>query len=144
MNIHHRPIFDTKAVEQHYSDKDGVPVHYVCTSALNHGTVAADIFYRETPHPEFGNRYFGLYKNPHSDYSQIMITNADAIEELEFGMKEVNNEWHYSQHRHDFYSVGDVSIDGGRAYFRVVGDVKLPTKFLKVKDGKFVEMEEVM
>jgi hypothetical protein len=76
-----------------------------------------------------------------------MITNADSIEDLEFGMKEVESAWHYSQHRHDFYTVGNVSLDGGRAYFRVVGEINLPTKMLRVKDGKFVEIsnnEEVV
>jgi hypothetical protein len=147
MNIHHRPIFDTKAIIKHYSEKDGVPISYVCTSALNHGTVATDIFYRETPHPEFGNRYFAIYKNSYADNAQVMITNADSIEDLEFGMKEVESAWHYSQHRHDFYTVGKVSLDGGRAYFRVVGEINLPTKMLRVKDGKFVEIsnnEEVV
>jgi hypothetical protein len=142
MNIHHRPILDTKRVCELYSAKDGVPVTYVCTSALGSEEWAMDIFYRETPHPEFGNRYFGLYHNPSfSSDGTIMITNADKIESVEFGMKEHNEEWHYSRHRHDFYTIGDVSLDGGRAYFRCVGNVGSPTKWLEVKDGKFVEKE---
>lgn len=141
-NIAHRPKFDTAKVCEHYSAKDGVPVKYVCTSALGGQEFAVDIFYRETPHPEFGNHYFGLYHNPYSDNAEIMITNADKIEELEFGMKEHDGQWHYSQHRHDFYTVGDVSLDGGRAYFRCVGNVRSPTKFFAVKDGEFVEKEE--
>ena len=142
MNIYHRPILDTKRVCELYSAKDGVPVTYVCTSALGGEEWAMDIFYRETPHPEFGNRYFGLYHNPSfSSDGTIMITNADKIESVEFGMKEHNGEWHYSRHRHDFYTVGDVSLDGGRAYFRCVGNVRSPTKWLEVKDGKFVEKE---
>ena len=142
MNIHHRPIFDTKRVCELYSAKDGVPVTYVCTSALGAQEFAVDVFYRETPHPDFGNHYFGLYRNPHfAADNTIMIINADKIEELEFGMKEYNGEWHYSQHRHDFYTIGDVSLDGGRAYFRCVGNVRTPTKWLEIKDGKFVEKE---
>lgn len=140
-NIAHRPMFDTARVCNHYSAKDGVPVKYVCTSALGSQDFAVDVFYRETPHPEFGNRYFGLYRNPYANDTEIMITNADKIEELEFGMKEHDNKWHYSQHRHDFYTVGDVALDGGRAYFRCVGNVNTPTKFFAVKDGEFVEKE---
>lgn len=99
-----------------------------------------DIFYRETPHPEFGNRYFGLYHNQSfSSDGMIMITNADKIEDVEFGMKEHDGEWHYSQHRHDFYTVGDVSLDGGRAYFRCVGNVRSLTKWFEVRNGEFVE-----
>ena len=144
-NIAHRPLFDTARVEKLYSEKDGVPVKYVCTSALGDGAQAMDIFYRETPHPEYGNRYFGLFES--NNYGGvrggISITNADRIETVEFGMKEVDGVWHYSQHRHDFHSVGPVSIDGGRAYFRVVGDLQLPTKFFEIKDGEFVEKEYV-
>lgn len=142
MNIKHRPIFDTETVIKHYSEKDGVPIKYVCTSAPNTGTLAADIFYRETPHPEFGNHYFGLYINPYANGAQIMITNADAIEELDFEMIEVNDQLHYSQHRHDFHSIGDVSIDGGRAYLRLSGNMTHPTMKLKVKNGEFVEVKE--
>jgi hypothetical protein len=137
MNINHRPIFDTEKVCKLYSEKDGVPVTYVCTSALGSEAQAMDIFYRATPHPEFGNRYFGLYYSAITE--AIMITNADKIEGAEFGMVEVNGQFHYSQHRHDFYSVGGVSLDGGRAYHRRVGDMNPPTLWFKVKDGKFVE-----
>lgn len=137
-NIAHRPLLDKDKVCEHYSKKDGVAVKYVCTSALSGEEFAMDIFYRETPHPEFGNRYFGLYHNGYN----MMITNADAIESAEFTVMEVDGAWHYSQHRHDFYTVGDVSLDGGRAYFRCVGNVNRPTKNVKIKDGDFVEEEQ--
>ena len=141
VSIHHRPIFDTIRACELYSAKDGVPVTYVCTSALGDEAQAMDIFYRETPHPEFGNRYFGLYNanNYGGVRGGLMIANADKIEEADFGMKEHNGEWHYSQHRHDFYTIGDVSLDGGRAYFRCVGDVSSPTKWFEIKDGEFME-----
>jgi len=145
MNIHHRPITDIEKVVEHYSKKDGVDVKYVCTSALGNEARAMDIFYRETPHPEFGNRYFGLYYGMTLPFDgapdgaeALMITNADAIENAEFGMVEVNGQYHYSKHRHDFYSVGNVSLDGGRAYFRRVGDMSIPATFMKISDGKFV------
>jgi hypothetical protein len=149
MNIQHRPIFDTDKVCKHYSEKDGIPIKYVCTSALGHEAQAMDIFYRETPHPEFGNRYFGLgwgmtlpFDGAPDGARQIVITNADKIEDAEFGMVEVDGGLHYSQHRHDFYSVGDVAVDGGRSYFKRVGDLSVPTKWLKVKNGKFVEEKD--
>lgn len=144
MNIQHRPIFDTDKVCKHYSEKDGVQIKYVCTSALGHEAQAMDIFYRETPHPEFGNHYFGLYwRRLHFELpAELMITNADKIEDAEFGMVEVDGGLHYSQHRHDFYSVGDVAVDGGRSYFKRVGDLSVPTKWLKVKNGEFVEEKD--
>ena len=61
MDIKHPKIFDTDALEEHYSEKDGVPVHYVCTTDLKASDKPADIFYRDTPHPEFGNKYFGMF-----------------------------------------------------------------------------------
>jgi len=144
MNIQHRPLFDTDKVCKHYSEKDGVTIKYVCTSALGHEAQAMDIFYRETPHPVFGNRYFGLFWHRlHFELpAELMITNADKIEDAEFGMVEVDGGLHYSQHRHDFYSVGDVAVDGGRSYFKRVGDLSVPTKWLKVKNGEFVEEKD--
>lgn len=145
MNIKHSPIFDTNRVCELYSKKDGVPVTYVCTSATTeHAANAADIFYRETPHPEFGNRYFGVYRafglaefDP-----QIFICNADKIEDFDFGMVEGPEAWEYSQHRHDYRQVGNCAVDGGRAYFRRVGDLSAPAKYMKIVDGKFVEMTD--
>lgn len=141
MNIKHHPILDVQKAEKLYSEKDGVPVKYVCTSALDLGINSMDIFYRETPHPEFGNRYFGLYIwYPVDEYEpRLMITNADKVEDLEFEMVQVDGEWHYSQDRHDYNTVGDVSIDGGRAYLRMVGNLSHPVKTFKVKNGEFIE-----
>lgn len=133
MNIKHYPIFDTQKVIDFYSEKDGVPIKYVCTSALDSETFARDIFYRETPHPEFGNRYFALYR-----YGEgILICNADKIEEVDFGMIEGPDGWEYSQHRHDYRVVGESMIDGGRAYIRRGGPAMF--KPMRVKDGEFVD-----
>lgn len=146
MMINHEPIFDTKRVCELYSEKDGVPVTYVCTSAPNaHATYAADIFYRETPHPEFGNRYFGLYRNPNpAADGTLLITNADPIEDLTFTAIYSNmlEQWVYSKHRHDYKEVPgeNVAIDGGRSYDRMVGDFKSAmVKTFVVKDGEFME-----
>ena len=137
MNIQHSPLFDTAKVEQLYTEKDGVLVKYVCTSAAySTAEFAADIFYRPTPHPEFGNHYFGLYTNHfHEDKPTIMITNADQIESLEFGMIESKGKYYYSQHRHDYKVIDDKMIDGGRAYIRSgAHDVDV----FKIQDGEFV------
>ena len=139
MNIQHSPLFDTAKVEALYTEKDGVEVKYVCTSAANSGTSAMDIFYRPTPHPEFGNYYFGLYTNHfHEDKPTIMITNADQIESLDFGMIESKGKYYYSQHRHDYKVIDDKMIDGGRAYIRSgAHDVDV----FKIQDGEFVRYE---
>lgn len=132
--VFHRPVLNPKKVCDLYSEKDGVPISYVCTTELNGCNFPIDIFYRSTPHPEFGNHYFGLYwhQNGH-----LMITTADSIEDESFECVFVNGQWHYSRYRHDFYSVGDVSIDGGRAYTKLVGNVNVQGATFIVEDGEF-------
>ena len=134
MNIQHSPLFDTAKVEAHYTEKDGVDVKYVCTSALGSQDFTTDVFYRPTPHPEFGNKYFGLYHDHMRGH--MMITNADQIESLDFGMIEDDGKYYYSQHRHDYKVVGEKMIDGGRAYIRSGAHA---VQVLKIKDGEFVE-----
>lgn len=140
--IHHRPKFDIHAIEQFYSNKDGVEVRYVCTSAIDTGTSAGDIFFRETPHPEFGNRYFIIASRfmEGGVSPTLTIASADIIEDLDFEMIKGTNGWEYSQHRHDFYEVlgTGLAIDGGRAYCRLVGNnMAHEPRAFRVKDGKF-------
>jgi hypothetical protein len=136
MNIQHSPLFDTAKVEKIYSEKDGVDVKYVCTSALGSQDFATDVFYRPTPHPEFGNKYFGLYHDHMRGH--MMITSADTIESLDFGMVESKGKYYYSQHRHDYKVIDDKMIDGGRAYIRSgAHDVDV----FKIQDGEFVRYE---
>ena len=131
MNINHEPLFDTAKVEAHYTEKDGVDVQYVCTTDLNASDVPVDVYYRETPHPQFGNRYFGLYYDTIRDH--LMICNADKVEELEFGMIEVDGKYYYSQSHHDYKVIEGKMIDGGRAYIRSSGGAVS----MRVKAGKF-------
>ena len=137
----HEPLFDTNKIVAHYTEKDGVPVKYVCTSAIQeHADFSADVFYRETPHPTYGNRYFAIYRNMFAAGSQIMITNADCIEDLSFTMiKDSNGDYHYSQHRHDFKTIEKQMIDGGRSYVRHGGG---RIYSFRVKDGELEEVGE--
>lgn len=94
----------------------------------------ADVFYRSTPHPEFGNHYFGLFKS----IKGLLITNADIVEDFEFGMiKDSENNWYYSSSHHDCLFIEDKMIDGGRQYIRSTG---LDGVF-KIKNGEFVNVE---
>ena len=140
MNIQHESLFDTAKVEKLYTEKDGVEVKYVCTTDLKTSDRPMDIFYRATPHPEFGNYYFGLYYVRVGD--RVMITNADIVESFEFGMIEVNGKYYYSQSHHDYKVVGDKMIDGGRAYIRSSGG----TTSMRIKSGKFyaVDIEDLL
>lgn len=134
MTIKHYPVFPTEKVIEHYSNKDGVPVKYVCTTDIKRSDMPVDIFYRETPHPEFGNRYFGLFYDP---AERVMITNADLVEEFEFGMVENDvGDLEYSQSHHDYklFENGNM-IDGGRQYIRS----SLGCDVYRIKDGEFVK-----
>jgi hypothetical protein len=134
--INHNPLFDIEKVCELYSKKDGVPVTYVCTSALDDGAHAMDIYYRETPHPQFGNRYFGLYHN-----GNLMIANADRIESVEFGLVEDDDgDLQYSAHRHDYklFENGNM-IDGGRAYIK---SSMCPIHTHVVRGGEMVEKND--
>ena len=127
MNIKHYPITNISQVEKFYSEKDGVPVKHVCTTEFN--DVVADIFYRSTSHPEFGNKYFALYFriSLNEQYDQLMIANADQIEDLTFAMVENDEgDLEYSQDRHDYKSFKNGNmIDGGRDYIRSSCEVKV-------------------
>ena len=100
MIIKHYPITKIEQVEKVYSEKDGVEVKHVCSTEFG-DDLLTDIFYRETPHPEFGNRYFCLFFRG----DDLYVANADSIENLTFGMVE-NDEGalEYSRSRHDYKS----------------------------------------
>lgn len=142
MDIRHPTIFDKDKVIEIYEAKDGVDIKYVCTTDLLASDRPADIFYRSTPHPEFGNRYFGLFTHvnifTHPIKNQLMITNADMVEDFEFGMiKSANNEWYYSSSHHDCICIEGKMIDGGRQYVRSTGLDGL----FKIKNGEFINAE---
>jgi hypothetical protein len=130
MIIKHYPITKIEQVEKVYSEKDGVPVKHVCTTEFR--DFVADVFYRETPHPDFGNKYFAILFRDDQPY----IANADQIENFTFGMVENDEgDLEYSQSRHDYKSFDNGNmIDGGRDYIRSSGKVKVFT----VRDGKMV------
>jgi len=143
--IKHHPILPIERVIALYEEKDGVPIKYVCTSALHkEEAVARDIFFRETPHPEFGNRYFALFHDPYTRLTKdplLLICSADQCEDLSFDMIEGTDGWEYSQHRHDFRDVPGtgLAIDGGRSYCRLVGNnMGHEPRAFQVINGKMV------
>ena len=133
LNIKHFPIFDTEAALEHYKSEGA---KYVCTTELKAYSAPVDVFYRPTPHPVYGNRYFGLYRDTITNY--VSICNADAVENLNFCVIDNGKgEWTYSRYTHDFLSWGENYIDGGRAYTRVGGNPLPKVISLRVVDGEF-------
>lgn len=134
MNIHHDALFNKEAIIEHYSEKDGVEVKYVCTTDLKASDVPVDVFYRGTPHPQFGNRYFGLFWDHRRN--SLMITNADVVESFEFGMIEQDGKYYYSQSHHDYKVLDNGKmIDGGRVYIRSSQGCDV---VMRVVNGKFI------
>jgi hypothetical protein len=129
------PIYsDPDKVEEIYSKKDDVEIKYVATTALDGGLIASDIYYRETPHPDFGNRYFRLTVID----GKFWIGDADKIEDLEFGMiQDLAGDWWYSTHRHDYIRHNECVIDGGRAYVRGNN-----ITMFKMVNGEFIKQGE--
>lgn len=135
LNVKHFPILDTEAVLEHYKSEGA---KYVCTTELKAYGIPTDVFYRPTPHPVYGNRYFGLYRDTITNY--VFICNADTVENLDFCVIDNGkDEWTYSQYTHDFLSWGGGYIDGGRAYTRVGGNPLPKVVSLRIVDGEFVE-----
>lgn len=136
MNIKHYPITNITQAEQLYSEKDRVPITYVCTTELSNGYIG-DIFYRDTPHPKFGNKYFALFFRD----DKLYIANADQVEDLTFGVVENDaGNLEYSQYRHDYKSFKNGNmIDGGRDYIRSSGKVKV----FVVRNGQTINYDEV-
>lgn len=140
-NINHRPKLDKVKLAEFYSQKDGVPINYLCSTELEHDNNVVDIFYRATPHPEFKNRYFGISNDTTSESPRLIIRSADSVENYKFDMIKCDKTWYYSQCRHDCFMTKCGGIDGGRRYTRILGsnDGLPPIKTFVVKDGVFVE-----
>ena len=137
MIIKHFPITNTDKVIERYSAKDSVPISYVCTTDFKRSDRPVDIFYRGSPHPTFGNRYFGIGIN-HEDGSYV-IFNADEVEKFSFGMvKDDKGDLQYSQSHHDYKSfLNGNMIDGGREYIR---SSYTGVDIYVVSDGKMINL----
>jgi hypothetical protein len=133
--IKHFPITNTDKICEHYSQKDGVPIKYVCTTDFKMSDRPVDIFYRDSPHPTFGNKYFGIGIN--YEDGQYVIFNADEVEDFTFGVVEDDEgNLQYSQYHHDYKSFDNGNmIDGGRSYVRCSGKIG----YFKVKEGEMIK-----
>ena len=138
MDIKHDTLTNVDQIIKTYKQTEGVDVKYVCTTDIVTGNTPADIFYRDTKHPEYNNNYFGLLINGESG---VTIMNADMVTELHFGMVENDDGlYEYSRTADDtkVFANGN-EIAGGRLkivsnapcdIFKIVdGDMQLQAKF---------------
>lgn len=132
--IKHNSYFVVDQVVQHFKKRDSVSIIYVCTTALGNGTDAYDVFYRSTPHPQFGNHYFGV--RPALGEGSMFICDDDVVEGMQLAcVEDINGALHYSAHRHDCVKLDNGNmIDGGRAYTRATGKVTYKT----IRKGELV------
>lgn len=133
--IVHKPITNIDKVIAYMAERDGVPIKYVCTTEIRGNNKPCDVYYRDTPHPKFGNSYFALTYYGDS----VIIMDADVVETYEFVCVMYNEQYHYSSYRHDFVEVGGSAIDGGRAYTRMLGNG--PFSRFRIKDGECIVEE---
>lgn len=128
-NIVHHPVFVGCRLE-HFDDG---PLEYVCTSDF------VDYYYRETPHPKFGNHYLGISVDDYGMRDRVVLSRGDHIEDKTFGMiRDDNGAFHYSSYVHDYVELSNGKfIDGGRDYIRTNTDVVI----MQIKDGRFVECQ---
>lgn len=102
----------------------------------------AAFFYTEEKHPE-GSNYMALYRD---QFDRWTVTDGIRITEGTHNGFLVGDELVHSRYRHDFFAYNDVTVDGGRDYFRYgVNEGALDEGVKKVQfrvvDGNIVEVE---
>jgi hypothetical protein len=91
------------------------------------------IFWQETPPVEGYSNYFGVFVQDDTVY---ITSGASAFAEPIEGIVARNGEVIFSRYRHDYHSStdGSVTVDGGRDYLRVLGDIHQPRVHI-IPDG---------
>lgn len=130
MDIKHDTVTNIDKIIETYKATEGVDIIYVCTTDLVVGNVPVDVFYRDTPHPDFKNHYFGVYP----EGTQVKVCNADMITNLHFGVVE-NDEGalEYSRSLAETKSFANGNqIGGGRIRIQC----NAPCDIYKVHEGR--------
>lgn len=125
--------------------KNAKYIGYFCTKNPNGGwnEQPVDVFYVENPNTDLGHsNYFGIFykKITGSPTSTVYITNAlSCFDEPITGLQFEDGTIIISRYRHDYVTHGEHSIDGGRDYTRLGGDLtKVKQVSITVKDGEFI------
>tara|TARA_B110000305_G_scaffold114180_1_gene128443 strand:- start:546 stop:989 length:444 start_codon:yes stop_codon:yes gene_type:complete len=129
MEIQHTTVTQIDKIIETYKRTEGTDIVYVCTTDLITTDFPNDIFYRDTPHPEFGNQYIGIAV----EGDNITVCNADQIVNLHFGIVE-NDEGllEYSRSKSEVKEFANGNtISGGRASIQS----NAPVDIYKVVDG---------
>lgn len=100
-----------------------------------HPDIGVAVFYRETPPPQYPNRYLGLYRHPETN--RLMIRDADYVEGHVFTAIPSRDGIVYSTYSHDQRTLDECSIDGGWDYTRAQGEGLI---LVRVMNGVFEEV----
>jgi len=136
MNIHNDCTFlnkqQIKKIEENYKGT------YVFESPLkmadgNWTSRPAAIFYTKKKHKVSKSNYFAIFS---SSNGMIICNGQSAVEGDIIGLSD-GYEVIYSHHVHDYRTLGEAAIDGGRDYVRIVGNTAdMQTVKLKVVKDK--------
>jgi len=112
---------------------------YVCDTEYQ-GTPMS-VFYGATAHPLSHSRYMAFFHKVNDPYATKLETTAYVMDgsfieaQLIKGIVTDDDKIIYSRHRHDYFCHGEVCIDGGRDYTRIVGAIGNKHVNLWVRDG---------
>ena len=127
-------------IEERYKAKYILETEFYTKSGWS-GDLVGLIFYQPNPDLEAGHsNYFIIYK---SSIHGIMITNGlDTVEKLVLNcVSDSNGVFEYSHFNHHYHQVGNVAIDGGRLYTRLIGDIHGANQAsFKIEEDKLVRV----
>ncbi len=104
-----------------------------------HKNTPVSIFWQDERHPQ-GSNFFAL----HYYHDGLLISNgAFILDQVIEGVLLPNGDVIYSRHVHDYCQYGDVAIDGGREYTRVVGNLMHPIVEIRVTEKGEIRIEQV-
>jgi hypothetical protein len=129
-----------KLVEKEYDAK------YICCLEGN------ELFYSKEPHKDSKSRYFIMFWKYNNDGKNLLIASGQKYEgKLVCGYIADHDETTntgtvlYSRDRHDFYSYGNITVDGGPFSPRVLYN-GTPPPFVRmmVVDGKLIPFDVIL
>lgn len=134
----------TVVIEPYLFDNDQIKTiektkkaKYVC--CIEYMNTICELFYSDEPHPVSQTRYFVLYTSK----SKLMIGNGGPLDGSEISAYLTDNKIVYSRFNHDFKQHGNITVDGGPVYSRVLYEEgNLPKSVtLKIIDGKLIPIK---
>lgn len=135
---------DIGKIEKHYNCR------YVCewNTVTKQNKIAESVialFYQEVPHPQ-GSNWMGMFLGPDlgKDLRPYVMDGISASRLPIQGYVSNDGQVLFSKHRHDFRQSNDgsVTVDGGREYTRLLGNVRCKSVYLLPQVGQIAIIDE--